>query len=113
MNIFETLKGNRTYLTVGIIVLCLLGARLHWWVCPPELYLAMFGAAIGFLRAGVKNDQDKSTVDLISTLADQFKTPPGAAATGTPRPQADVSAIAPAAPVSQPATPALNSQPIC
>jgi hypothetical protein len=55
-NILETLQGYKTYLTIAIIFVVIIGAASKWWTVPTELYVALVAAAIGFLRSGVKND---------------------------------------------------------
>lgn len=62
MNALNTLlaflSGKKTYLTTAVIGLLLFGVWQKWWTVPPEIYAALFAAAIAFLRSGISKSSD-------------------------------------------------------
>lgn len=52
-NLLAFLSGKKTYLTCTLIFGLLFGVWQKWWTVPPEIYAALFSAALVFIRLGV------------------------------------------------------------
>ncbi len=48
-----SLSGNKTHITVVVILILLFGSWQKWWVIPNEVYFALMAAAASFLRLGM------------------------------------------------------------
>jgi hypothetical protein len=46
------LQGKKTYGAVGVSIVFLAGQWRGWWVMPNELYMAMLGVVLAFMKAG-------------------------------------------------------------
>src|ERR1043166_6176921 len=56
MKILETLRGKKTYLTVAITLVVLVGQKAGLWDVPGVTYAGLAAAVVVFLRKGHKDD---------------------------------------------------------
>src|SRR4051794_30050598 len=74
--ILTALQGRKTYATLIVTAVLLLGQYLHWWTLPDEVFKGLQLMALAFIKAGVARSlKGKTNETLIQT---------GAPTTGAP-----------------------------
>ena len=65
--LIDSLRGKRTYVVgITILVLCF-GVWQGWWKIPQEVYTALLGAGLVFLRMAMSNSAGAQTEGKDST----------------------------------------------